>query len=266
MKFSYSASACFAALLAGSAHAAVSIDFNSAAPNGGAANFAPQGGWTISAPTVDMSFVFPGSAYGAAGNSVGLGAYYSTPATASIRLSTAVSEALATKVFSIDLALVNRFAADAANFFPENDRFGIVLGDVGGDLLNIDFSADPLDENIRQVTVNGTPLVPNGFLASDYNTLGWYTLSVSFVPSGANLNYALSMAGGLINTTGTLTGKAATTLTTIGVDFDVLGAAPANAGSNFLLVDNIKVDVIPEPTVTLSGLLGLSLLAARRRR
>jgi hypothetical protein len=266
MKFSFLTSACFAVLLVGSANAAVSIDFTGITGNAPVANFAPRTGWTISDSTVDMSFVLPANAYGGAGNSVGLGGFYSTPSASSVRLSTAVSEALASKVFSIDLALVNRHVADAVNFFPENDRFGIVLGDAGGDLLNIDFTADPLDENIRQISVNGTPLPINGILASDYDSLNWYTLAISFIPSGANLNYSISTAGGVINTSGTLTGKAATTLTTIGVDFDVLGAAPINAGSNFLAVDNIKLEVIPEPTATLSGLLGLGLLAARRRR
>ena len=267
MKFSILSGVCSAALLlTGSAQAALVANFDSAvvtpASPTSAANFAPQAGWTISDPALDLSFIQTGSAYGGTGQSIGLGGFYAVPAGTTVRLSRVVSESLASSVFSVDLALINRYAADANNFFNNDDRFGLVLFDAGGDLLNIDFSPTAT-ENIRQVSVNGTGLTPNGILAGDYNTPQWYTLAMTFTANGLNLDYSVSLAGGSITYNGSLAGKASTTLTGIGVDFDVLGATGADAGSNYLLLDNIS---IPEPSVTLTGLLALGLLGARRRR
>lgn len=267
MKFSILSGVCSAALLlTGSAQAALVANFDSAvvtpASPASAANFAPQAGWTISDPALDLSFIQSGSAYGGTGQSVGLGGFYEVPAGTTVRLSRAVSEVLAFSVFSVDLALINRYALDAGNFFNEDDRFGLVLIDAGGELLNIDFSPTA-SENFRQVFVNGTGLTPNGILASDYNTPLWYSLKMTFTANGMDLDYTVSLANGGITYNGSLAGKASTTLTGIGFDFDVLGATGANAGSNYLLIDNVS---IPEPSVTLTGLLGLGLLGARRRR
>ena len=250
-------------LLAQLAGAAVSINFNSAVvnpvPPASAANFAPQLAWTISDPRVDLSFVLGVSSYGAAGKSVGLGGFYEDPTGASVRLSTAVSESLASKTFSVDLALINRFAANPGSFLNEDDRFAIVLSD-GTDLLRVSFSPTP-DENSRRVAVNGTPLTPFGIVASDYNNPQWYTLGISFTPRGLDLDYSLTMAGGSITNSGTLPNKSGATLSGLAVDFDRLGAT---AGSNFLLVDNFSV--VPEPTVGITGLMALGLIGLRRRR
>ena len=248
-------------LLAQLAGAAVSINFNSAVvnPPASVANFAPQLGWTISDLSEDLSFVMGVSSYGAAGKSVGLGGFYEAPTGASVRLSTAVSETLASQTFRVDLALINRYAADPGVFFNEDDRFAIVLSD-GTDLLRVSFSPTP-DENSRRVAVNGTPLTPFGIVASDYNNPQWYTLGISFTPRGADLDYSLTMAGGSITNSGTLLGKAGATLSGLAVDFDRLGAT---TGSNFLLVDNFSV--VPEPTVGITALMALGLMGMRRRR
>ena len=134
-----------------------------------------------------------------------------------------------------------------------------MLSDNIGELLNIDF-APTATEDIRQVLVNGIPLTPKGILASDYNTPLWYTLGISFTANGGNLDDDLTLASGGLTYSGTLLGKAAATLTGIGIDYDVLGAV---AGSNYLVVDNIA---IPELRTVLSGLPALSLVAVRRRR
>lgn len=244
---------------AGCARAGFVATFDGALTNGGAANFANQDAWTISDPTVDLSFIEIGSAFGTPGKAVGLGGFYAEPTGATVRLSTVVSETLAGSRFSADFALINRYAGDPGNFFPENDRFGFALSDSSGDLLNIDFNATS-EENIRQVSVNGTLLTPNGITASDYNTPLWYSLGINFTANGSNLDYSLTLAGGSITYLGTLSGKAAATLSGIGIDYDVTGAS---AGSNFLVVDNIS---IPEPAVGLTSLLALGVLAVRRRR
>ena len=67
----------------------------------------------------------------------------------------------------------------------------------------------------------------------------------------------------LFNFSGTIAGKAGTTFTELGINYAVTDPDPLNAGSNFILVDNIS---IPEPTVTLTGLMSLGLLSLRRRR
>ena len=90
--------------------------FDSATVNGGAANFANQGNWTINDPSVDQSFLQTGSSYGNAGLAVGLGGFYSVPVGNAVRLSTVVSEALAGSSFSADFALVNRYAGDLETF------------------------------------------------------------------------------------------------------------------------------------------------------
>lgn len=244
---------------AGCARAGFVATFDGALTNGGAANFADQGAWTISDAKVDLSFIQIGSAFGIPGKAVGLGGFYSEPTGTTVRLSTVVSETLAGSRFSADFALVNRYAGDLETFFPQNDRFGFALSDSSGDLLNIDFSATSV-EDIRQVSVNGTLLTPNGIVASDYNTPLWYSLGISFTANGSDLDYSLTLAGGSVTYQGTLTGKAAATLSGIGVDYDVTGAT---AGSNYLVVDNIS---IPEPAVSLTSLLALGVLVLRRRR
>lgn len=248
-------------LLAQLAGAAVSINFNSAvvSPPASTANFAPQLGWTINDPNADLSFVMDVSSYGGAGKSVGLGGFYEVPTGSSVRLSTAVSEPLASQTFRVDLALINRYAASPGSFFNEDDRFAIVLSD-GTDLLRVSFSPTTIENN-RRVAVNGTDLAPSGILASDYNTPLWYTLGISFAPRGLDLDYSLTMAGGGITSSGTLPGKAGATLTGLAVDFNRLGAI---AGSNFLLVDNFSV--VPEPTVGITALMALGLMGMRRRR
>ncbi len=233
--------------------------FDTAVANGGAANFANQGAWTIDDPSVDQSFIQPGSSYGAPGNAVGLGGFYSVPVGKTVRLSTVVSEALAGSRFSADFALVNRYDGDAEFFFPDDDRFGFSLSDSSGEFLSIDFNPTS-SENIRKVFVNGTGLTPNGILASDYNNQLWYTLTIDFTPNGSDLDYNLSLAGGAITTSGTLFGRAAAVLTGVAIDYDVRAKV---AGSNYIVVDNIAV---PEPTVSLSALLALATLTLRRRR
>ena len=250
---------CLCLLSAASVQAAVEESFDMAVVNGGLANFANQGVWTINDPTVDQSFIQQGSAYGAPGNSVGLGGFYSEPVGNTVRLSTVVSEALAGARFTADFALVNRYAGGTGFFFPDDDRFGFVLSDSAGEFLNIDFNPTTT-EDIRRVFVNGSGLSPNGVLASDYNTPLWYTMTIDFTNNGSDLDYTLSIAGGAITNVGTLFGRANAMLTGIGIDYDVRGAV---AGSNYIVVDNIA---IPEPTVTLTGLMAAGLLAGRRRR
>lgn len=233
--------------------------FDTAVVNGGAANFANQGTWTINDPSIDQSFIQPNSSYGTPGNSVGLGGFYSAPAGNTVRLSTVVSETLAGSRFSADFALINRYDGDTEFFFPDDDRFGFALSDSSGEFLNIDFNPTS-SENIRRVFVNGSGLAPNGIVASDYNNQLWYTLTIDFTPNGSDLDYTMSLAGGGITNSGTLFGRANAVLTGIAIDYDVRGPV---AGSNYIVVDNIAV---PEPTVSLTGGLVLAAVALRRRR
>lgn len=245
----------------GVSHAAYTTNFDSAAPTGGAGNFAPQDGWVISDSEIDLSLVIAGSSYGTAGNSVALGGFAAAPNTSSIRLSHAISETLNNATFSGDYALINRDASNPGAFFDDDDQFGFVLLSGATELFTLKFSPT-ITENIREISVNGVNLAPNGIAASDYNSPNWYSFSVTFTASGADLLYSGTAAVGS-PFSGTIIGGAGLTATSLGIDFNVLGATPADAGSNFLLVDNIS---IPEPSAMMTGLLAVGMLAGARRR
>jgi hypothetical protein len=86
---------------------------------------------------------------------------------------------------------------------------------------------------------------------------------MTFAANGADLDYFGTLANGSVTFNGTLAGKANTIATKLSVNFDVADVDPDNAGSNYILVDNIS---IPEPTSLMSVLLAVGLLGARRRR
>lgn len=241
--------------------AAFTTNFNSAAPtNPPGANFAPQDGWVINDIEPDLSFVVGASSYSNPGNSIGLGGFLSAPNTLNTRLSHTISETLAGSTFSGDYALINSNGNDP-DFFEDDDQFGFVLLNGSTELFTLKFSPT-VDENIRQVSVNGANLTPNGILASDYNSPLWYSFSVKFTASGADLLYSGTAATG-IPFSGSITNGAGLTATAVGVDFKVLGTTALDAGSNFLLVDNIS---IPEPSTMMTGLLAVGMLAGARRR
>lgn len=251
--------AAFAVLSTVSLQAAYVENFDSFNSTGGASNFAPQGTWTITDPELDVSFLQLASAYGQPGKAVGLGGFLSEPAGKIVRLSTTVSEALAVSRFSVDYALINRYAGGAGTFYTEDDRFGFVLSDSSGDLLNIDFNPTGV-EDVRQVSVNGVAITPNGVVASDYNTPAWYNLGISFAANGGNLDYSLTTAGGTVTYSGSLAGKAGAVLTSISMEYEVLQGV---AGSNYMVVDNLS---IPEPSSAITLLGSLGALALRRNR
>ncbi|MDB6069912.1 MAG: hypothetical protein JWL81_1083 [Verrucomicrobiales bacterium] len=240
--------------------AAYVTNFNSAAPTGGAGNFAPQDGWVISDSELDLSLVIPVSSYGNTGNSVGLGGLAAAPNTLTTRLSHAVSEPLSGSTFAGDYSLINRNGADPL-FLEDDDQFGFVLLSGATELFTLKFSPTAT-ENFRQISVNGVNLGSAGIVASDYDAPAWYSFSVTFTASGADLLYSGTAAVGA-PFSGTIPGGAALTATSIGVDFNVLGATPGDAGSNLLFVDNIS---IPEPSAMLTGLLALGMLTGARRR
>lgn len=245
----------------GVSHAAYTTNFDSAASTGGANNFAPQDGWVISDSEIDLSLVIGVSSYGAVGKSVGLGGYAAAPNTSSIRLSHAISETLNNATFSGDYALINRDTVNPGTFFTDDDQFGFVLMSGVTELFTLKFSPTAT-ENVREISVNGVNLTPNGIVASDYDTPSWYSFSVTFTASGADLLYSGTAAAGA-PFSGTILGGAGLTATSLGIDFNVLGATPADAGSNLLLVDNIS---IPEPSAMMTGLLAVGMLAGARRR
>ena len=246
--------------------AAYTTNFDGAVTNGGTANFADQDGWTINDGEIDLSFIQTGSAYTVgSGQSIGLGGFYAAPTTTSVSVSRSISETLWYSRFSVDFAIINSYAPNGANsFFEQDDTFGFSFSDAGGEILTVDFAPTALVENnIRKVTVLGVDVPVNGIVATDYNSPGWYTLGMTFAANGADLDYFGTLANGSVTFNGTLAGKANAIATKLSVNFDVADVDPANAGSNYILVDNIS---IPEPTSLMSVLLAVGLLGARRRR
>lgn len=258
-----------------SARAAFMADFSGAVPGGGTGNdpvanptnFGAQLGWTISDPTGELSFVYP--PVGPYGQSVALGGYWSTPTAASTTLGHFLSEpavgVTGNGFFKVDFALINDDGT--LNFFTNDDKFGFSLSDSSGPVIAINFEPT-IDEAIRSInTVVGpttTMLQPNGISPSSYASPSFYTLSLNFTKSGADLAYTGSVSGvTLPGFSGIITGKADTTFTAVGINFMVTDPDPSNAGSNFLIVTGLS---IPEPSVTLTGLMSLGLLSLRRRR
>lgn len=253
-----------------SARAAYTTNFSDAVSGGGVeggpTNFGTQGGWAISNPDAELSFVYPGVA--PYGQSVALGGYYSTPASVTTKLSHSLSEPALNAgkgYFKADFAIIN--SDGSPGFFMADDIFGFSLSDSSGSLIAINF-APTIDEAIRSITSvtpsGSTLLVPNGISPSGYASPAFYTLTLNFDASGADLAYKGSISGvGLSNFSGVIAGKAGTTFTELAINYTVNDLDPVNAGSNFILVDNIS---IPEPTVTLAGLMSLGLLTLRRRR
>jgi len=253
-----------------SARAAYTTNFSDAVSGGGVeggpTNFGTQGGWAISNADAELSFVYPGVA--PYGQSVALGGYYSTPASVTTKLSHSLSEPALNAgkgYFKADFAIIN--SDGSPGFFIADDIFGFSLSDSSGSLIAINF-APTIDEAVRSITSvtpsGSTLLVPNGISPSGYASPAFYTLTLNFDASGADLAYKGSISGlGLSNFSGVIAGKAGTTFTELAINYTVNDLDPVNAGSNFILVDNIS---IPEPTVTLAGLMSLGLLTLRRRR
>jgi hypothetical protein len=250
--------------------AAYTTNFENAVPGGTQGNFAPQDGWTISDPQEFLSFVQTGSAYTAgSGQSVGFGGFFAVPASqTSVSLSRTINETLRYSAFSVDFAIINSFVdADPlfdGPWYPGDDTFGFSLSDSSGEILTIDVApTGAAGGNFRKLVVLGVDVPVNGLTASDFNTPAWYTLGMTFAANGADLDYFGTLANGSITFNGTLAGKANTVVTGLAMNFDIAGADPSLAGSNYLLVDNIS---IPEPTSLMSVLLAVGLLGARRRR
>lgn len=241
-----------------SAHAvAYSTDFNSAT----GPNFAPQDGWVINDSTTEVSFVVavPGK-----GNTIALGGFQSAPATKTVNLTHSVNQLAAGSIFSVEYALINSGPSVPFPFLPADDWFGFTLGD-GADVLSISFRPT-VNENIRQVFHGTTGVSPNGIMTSDYSSPAFSTLSLSFTASGADLLYTGVTGGGGVTFNGVLAGKAGTTWTSVGIDFDIQGATPGDAGSNVIFVDNLSLAPIPEPTALVMGLISMGFLGMRRRR
>jgi MYXO-CTERM domain-containing protein len=222
-----------------------------------------QDGWVIDdTSTGDLSYLHTVAGLGSV---VGLGGLYSSPLATSVNLTRAVSVPAGGASFNIDFALTN---SGPPTYFTNDDIFGFTLSDSSGPLLTIDLRPT-IVESVRKVFIGelgaaGVGLTPNGITPSDHGAPIFYGLALSFTANGANLDYTGSIASGGVFFSGSLAGKASTTISKIGVDFDVTAAAAADAGSNSLLIDNLSL--VPEPSVTLTGLLALGALAGRRRR
>jgi len=261
--------ACFIAIPL-SAKAAYTPDFTSAVPGGGTeggpTNFGSQLGWSISNPDPELSFVYPG--VGLFGQGVALGGYYSTPTTVSTKLFHPLTEAALNNgqgYLNIDFALIN--ADGTTGFVGNDDTFGFSLSDSSGPVLTINFEPT-IDENIRSITTitsaGSTPLFPDGIIPSSYASPSYYNLYVDFTANGSDLEFQGRLGGvNLPAFHGTIAGKAGTTFTEFGVNYLVNDTDPLNAGSNFILLGGLS---IPEPSVTLTGLMSLGLLSLRRRR
>ena len=244
------------------ATAAFVTDFNSLS----AGQVAGQAGWSINGDTTpDNSFVVNGTA----GNKFGaLGGFLTNPliALASINLvNSAGTQIAAGSNFSASYALVNRSTLAAPNNFgatTPDDWFGFTLGDTTGDVFSLSLRAGA-SANLRAVFINGTQVASlNAVIASDYANPAFTPLNVSFSNVGGNLSYTGSTGGGGVLLTGSIAGKGTTTFTTVGLDWDVKNTP--NSSQSFRLVDSLNL--VPEPSAGLMGLLSMGRLAARRRR
>ncbi len=263
--------------------AAYITNFNTAVPTDGGSNFATadpldQDGWTINDSNPGLSFLLNKTG---GGKLLALGGYFNPTSVETVNLTRAIYEPAGTSIVKIDYGLVNSKSplteATDPPFYAYDDSFGFTFSDASGPLLTIGIgpvSPTPV-ETKRQIYISelgGSPtaLNPDGIKPSDYSLIGLFNLRITFGVSGSDLTYSgkaddrNGLAGGLINFSGTLPGKANAVITELGINYKSTNPEGLDFnGSNFMVVDSI---MIPEPSAALTGVMALGLFGLRRRR
>ena len=222
---------------------------------------AGQDGWAINDPTVGLSFIAVAGTKAAA-----LGGYYGdSPLAATVALTHTYGYSLGTTLMSFNFVLV-----DSNNIFTARDTFGVTLRNGTSNLFTVYFS--PFNQS-------GTPGADsNGQWNLSYNTGsdptvsltqgvlegGYYSFYLQFTPNGSATDFELKVAGG---NTVVRTGNIAVDPTTLATDFGLTWTptfGAANAGSNFVVVDDFSV--VPEASSSLLCLILATLVTTHHRR
>jgi hypothetical protein len=154
---------------------------------------------------------------------------------------------------------------DSTSAFPFRNDYSIGLFNAGGTrLFSLDMKAVagsvPGGSNNQWNTHWSTGATQSSAFGGVLEN-GDYNLSVTFTPSGSNVNFALSLTGtNTFNVNGTLTGLSAQQIASYRV-YTTKGTGVTEWGDGFISFVNVKV---PEPSV--AALLGLGALGLMRRR
>ncbi len=252
----------FALLSVPALHAAgYSTNFNSpGSPGFALGTIDGQNGWVVSDPgtlnsgTIATSFLLSGGRAAYLGDS--------GVTTGTVTVSHAVSQIMAGSTFTTDFGI-----QDSSNDLPERDTFGFFFENAAGDNL---FSLI-LDPRIQNANPEGTLAIHDLDWNSENTVLtespyavvegaGW-NISVTFSASGANdMAFNAILNGDVFS--GVLLGMGGQTITKFGA-FWTPTTAGGGEGDSSLGFDNISI--VPEPSVALLGLLGVTGLLRRRR-
>ncbi|MBP7949786.1 MAG: PEP-CTERM sorting domain-containing protein [Verrucomicrobiales bacterium] len=215
-----------------------------------------QHSWASNDNTDDLTFFVTLNG----NNAAGVGGLWSAPALRNVDVYNSYGGSLVGTTFD-----VNFYLSGSTPGFPDRDSFGWTFKEGSNTLLRIAFepNLNPGGENKMEVVWYN----PSGTRTSSGFDIFYgssYSLSVDFLGSGADATFnAAVTGGGTIPMSGTLAGKGASTLQTVGADFDVTDADPGNSGDNYMAFNQLTV--VPEPgsvTLILAALAGLT---ARRR-
>lgn len=223
-------------------------------------------GWTIDNTVPGISFLNPFDADGAGGNPASqagaLGGSVDSPGPAGtqVNLMHPVIIPLTSFRFDVDFAVIGSGAS-----FPGIDNFGwSFMGDSNAvtPLLRIAFEAPGGNGDLEIAWYDN--LDTRHVLAPSMDVFYGSTnhLSVAFSQSGGDAAFTATISSlNAVGFSGVLAGEAATTVTDIGVNFDV--AAAGGNGNNFIILDNLAA--IPEANSILLLLVGLLGFARRHR-
>lgn len=228
-----------------------------------AADVAGQNGWIIDDATVDLSFFvvwgYLGSAEGNHGAAVG--AYLDSPAESRVELSNTYGGSLVNSLTTLKFAV-----EPSTTEFPGADTFGWTYRDSeSASLLTISLEPNPsFSDRLEVVWYDG---------ANVRNTTGYdlfygsaYDLSLVIEGDGADAAFSAVITGAdALPFTGSLPGAAGSTLNSFGASISRDPGA-VEYGDNYLVFDNVSIEVIPEPASALLAGLGLVVVASRRRR
>jgi len=227
------------------------------------AEIAGHDGWVISDSTSELSFL----ANIGNGQALALGGTLSSPANASVSLSHAFTDYVGAISAHFDFAIL-----DSTDAFPTRDSFGFSLNGNSGSLFAVTFrpvsqTANPdNDSNAKWAafySVNGgsdttlnIEVEEQGKYSFDLKLLGAYQAG-----NTTSTNYTLDVSG--LTRTGNIALAPQTSTAAFAFNYITTSGA-ANAGDNFIGVDNLSV--VPEPSSSLLlALTGLGLVLRRRR-
>lgn len=228
-----------------------------------AGDVAGQNGWIIDDATVDLSFFVVWGYFGSeAGNhGAAVGAYLDSPAEPRVELSNTYGGSLVNSLTTLKFSV-----EPSTTDFPGADAFGWTYRDgESASLLTISLEPNPtFSDRLEVVWYDGANVRNSTGYDLFYGSA--YDLSVAIAGSGADASFSAIITGAdALPFTGSLPGVAGATLNSFGASISRDPAA-VEYGDNYLVFDNVSIEVIPEPASALLAGLGLLWAAGRRRR